>query len=271
MRTVLLAAIHNGELERAPARVVIDGLCGEEIVQRVIEVVEQSPLSAVPDLSELVQWRCEQRRLERHWRAYLGTATVTADAASLAGEALYRGKVMASGEFAAKQWLARQVETFVTAKHIAAWRTFAQSSEDELLVLESDATLLPNSFTAVKEFVDGAVGGEPRYVNLAGGLGHDDIAIEHLVRDRTRTSVAFEKPVTNTSCAYMLNRPLVEALLAFLGTDTRAARLGIDWLFNAYFLDAARQGLPIACIHADPPALGHGSLTGVTRSWHPDR
>ena len=46
---------------------------------------------------------------------------------------------------------------------------------------------------------------------------------------------------------------------------------GIDRLLNAVFLEVLAEGTSLICLHADPPALIHGSLAGVTRSWHPDR
>lgn len=272
MQPVLLAAVHNGELATAPARAVIDALSADGLVTRTVEVVAQPPLTDDPDRSVLVDWRGRQRELEHEWRAYLGTAGVLRDIAATAGEVQFQVRVHADTSFAKKAWLARQVETFVTAKHIAAWRIFVESGADELLVVESDATMQADSAPAIRTLLDSSPGADGlRYVNLAGGLAQDDIAIAHLVASHVPGAIVFAKPVTNTSCAYLVNRPFVDAMLAFVDRTPTATSLGIDWLFNAFFLDSDRRGRAIACIHADPPALLHGSIAGVTTSWHPDR
>ncbi len=112
---------------------------------------------------------------------------------------------------------------------------------------------------------------QPTYVNLAGGLNVKDLKIKHLMHSAIPGFVLFSSPVTNTSCAYAMNREAVRRILSFLADSPRNAELGIDWLFNAFFLQAVAEGASVTCLHADPPALIHGSLAGVTRSWHPDR
>lgn len=268
MPSVLLAAIHNGELSRSPAQVVVDEFREDEVVQRVIEVRDQPALSDAPDLTALRAWRRQQRLFEEHWRVYLGQPPHRIRAA--AGEAAFSVRSRLSRAFLADAWRARQVERFVTAKHIQAWRALQSGGEDLLLVIESDAVIGSHS-TEVLNQVAEVAGDGPLYVNLAGGLAWSDIAIDHLAGRRDRFLVPFTNAVTNTSCAYVINRPFAEAILEFIERDPSIESLGVDWVVNAFLMDVSEHGQTVECWHADPPALGHGSLTGVTRSWHPDR
>jgi hypothetical protein len=270
MAIVLLAAVHNGELPTAPARKVIDELVAAEVVTRVVEITHQPPVSDAVDRGALVAWRAEQRNLEQRWRDYLGTSKPWSALVGTAGRHVFGARLTVQPGFARKAWRARQIESFVTAKHIEAWRRLLAGDEDLVIVLESDATITSDSLPAVSGIV-ALAGDEPFYANLAGGLDRADIGIDHLVIGRSEHAVELRKPVTNTSCAYVVNWGLAERLVGFVDAYPKAAGLGVDWLFNAFFLDAADSGAGITCVHADPPALGHGSLTGVTTSWHPDR
>ena len=108
-------------------------------------------------------------------------------------------------------------------------------------------------------------------MNLAGGLDRKNISIDHLAATHSDGLTLFTRPVSNTSCAYAANRSVVLELLSFLSTNPEAGTLGIDWLFNALFIRQTSEGKNTRCFHSQPPALRHGSLTGVTQSWHPDR
>ena len=85
--------------------------------------------------------------------------------------------------------------------------------------------------------------------------------------------LTFYKPVTNTSCAYIINRPLVDLLLdaASEPSNEQWRQLAIDWFINSLFIHISGQGEDIRCTHFDPPLLIHGSISGTFKSWHPDR
>lgn len=275
MTSVLLAAVHNGELDQAPARVVITALEQAGLVGRVIEIEDQPPLVLRPDqagIAALDTWSGRQWALEERWREYLGTQTMLRQVLAVAGRQQFRIRLRFDRAFRDSRWRSRQIESFVTDKHVAAWRALAASGDDALLVLESDATYLPESRAALEGIVERVVAADGQiYLNLAGGLDHDDIAIERLVAGNDSQLIRFSKPVSNTSCAYLVNRAFVTGLLAFLHVNPAVVTLGVDWVFNAYFLSATEAGQSIECWHANPPVLGHGSLTGMTTSWHPDR
>ena len=267
----MLAAVHYGELPQSPAQHVVQELVTSEVVHEFIEVTHQPELVTTPNIPELLVWRHDQRLLEHQWRDYLDTANALQDFAANVNEQFYRLRLRLDRNFRGSQWRARQIEEFVTAKHIRAWRQFIDSSCSVLGVIESDATLTPGSLRGVTDAVAEASVGEPTYVNLAGGLNRRDISIEHLAASQVTGMTEFTRPVTNTSCAYAVNRAAVLELLSFLSTNPKAATLGIDWLINSFFMNQTSAGRNIHCLHSQPPALLHGSLTGITQSWHPDR
>jgi len=271
MRSVMLAAVHYGELSESPASKVVQQLVLDELVQDVIEVVDQPPLSEVVETSELISWRRTQRLLESRWRKYLKESSRVRDLAALINQSLYSTRLRLGRRFRASQWRTRQIERFVTAKHVDAWQEFMASPSTALVLLETDATLTPESMRRLSEALAEVATDLPTYVNLAGGLDRSVIAIGNLAAGDSNGLTVFSQPVTNTSCAYIVNRNLVAELLSFLATSPEASNLGIDWLFNAFFINKTSKGESIRCFHSEPPALLHGSLTGVTRSWHPDR
>ena len=265
--TLRVTAIHNGELDEAPARRVIEAL--KDRTSSRSEVYQQSPFLQTPDLTELVRWRTRQASLEEEWAHYLGRPR--ARMGIVAGRTWFIVSIRASQSAVQKAWCVRQVEKFVTAKHVRAWREFLASTEDELLVLETDSVLTDHT-DEVMEAIAAHPMRRPRYVNLAGGLELRDLGIDHLASGPAGEHdhlTRFSRAVTNTSCAYVINRAMAQVALDHVGARPQDEELGIDWLWNAIFL--ANQESDIQCLHAQPPAIIHGSIQGLTKSWHPGR
>lgn len=269
--STLLAAIHNGELAQSPAHRVIEGLSAAGEVNEVIEIHEQPPLEPRIPTRELLEWRQSQGQLEKRWRAHLDRSSIWIDQASILNQVIYQSRLGFSKDFLSRQSMARQVEKAVTAKHVASWQSFVESYHDVLIVMESDATTTDLLIPALKTVKRAMQDDQPTYVNIAGGLDARDLKIDHLMHGSMPGFVSFSRPVTNTSCAYVMNREFAHPLLSFLTDSPKSTDLGIDWLFNAFFLELMAKDASVRCLHADPPALIHGSMAGVTRSWHPDR
>ena len=262
-----IAAIHNGELDRSPAKSVIDALKDESTV--TVEFIEQAPLEPDPNTRELIAWRRRQGDLETRWARYLGRPR--RQLVSAFGQAAFEGGIRISTARQTSTWKVRQIEKAVTAKHVRAWRDFLESTDTELLILESDAGLT-DSTTAVIQGLTKNQTSQPRYVNLAGGLDPHTLGIEQLatkIYGPDSRLTEFPQPITNTSCAYVINRPMAQLAIDHLEREPADAELGIDWLWNSIFL--AHQGTKIECLHARPPAIIHGSMQGLTKSWHPQR
>ena len=275
MPGLFIAAIHNGELANSPAAIVVSQVEALFPGSRVQEVSQQQGFEDLSDLVALREWSSRQWVLERRWRNYLGRASRLRGLLARIGKQLWRVRVAYQAAFRDRAWRIRQVEAAVSRKHQAAWKDFLASDLDLVLLLESDATWTPESAAGLSTAVELLTCKSPGYVNLAGGLSARELSIAHL-----RPSVSgaappgflrYLPPVTNTSCAYLINRPMAELLLNQCRTHPTSSALGIDWLVNATFLEAQETRIEIECWHADPPVLIHGSTTGVTKSWHPDR
>lgn len=268
MSEVLLAAIHNGELPSAPAQRLIDAF-GSEF--DFLEVSDQPEISANIDHQVLGDWATRQWELESQWRRYLDQDSILRGIQGKVGERLWRIRLHLDKRTAADAWRSRQIETFVSAKHAVAWRAFLEGSHDLLLVVESDATLLPETQDGVTRILDRIDLTQPVYVNLAGGLDPSDLGLDAFRVSSDDVASTYERAVSNTSCAYLVTRPMVELIVRHIDSAPDDATLGIDWIFNAVFLEASGSPQPVHCMHADPPVVGHGSRTGITESWHPHR
>jgi hypothetical protein len=272
--TLLVAAIHNGELASAPAAVTVERISDLVSDSVTLEVSDQAALSTVVDLEELHTWGTTQWALEREWRRYRGVSSMWRQVLAWAGHAWWMTRLRISPNFRESAWRARQIEQRVTRKHVDAWRALVASDCGAALIVESDATWKPDVSNRIVEIVQGIDASTSTYVNLAGGLSERRVRTASLRLGGNHSAdelVTYARPVTNTSCAYLITRTLADELLDCLeGSGDRSA-LGVDWLLNWSFMELSSRGSAIACGHAEPPLLIHGSQSGLTRSWHPAR
>ena len=275
MPALFAAVIHNGELASSPAATVLRQVQALYPDVRIHEESQQEAFEAVPDLEALRAWASRQWTLERRWRSYLGRPSRVRDVLASASQRLWLSRVTHRARFRDRAWRIRNIEAAVSHKHQESWVEFKSSNFDAALIVETDATWQPQSGSGLRCVVEELAADVPCYINLAGGLNADEISISHLGASMTEFAppgfARYRVPVTNTSCAYMINQPMAELLLDYCQTRPESLSLGIDWLVNAAFLDAKKGNRSIDCWHAEPPVLDHGSISGSTKSWHPDR
>ena len=275
MSALFIAAIHNGELPNSPAAETLGHLREASPDSTVVEIVEQPPISDSPDQVELIRWGQRQWSLEARWRDHLGRRSPLREALARLGFALWKSRLRFSAAFRSRSWHVRQIEAVVSAKHQRAWARFLQSDASTAVIIESDATWVTDSDAWLNKLTQALPAATPAYVNLAGGLSARRLAIRapiHTTNGSAPEGVrTFQPAVTNTSCAYLINRPMAELLLAYAQSQPADQVLGIDWLINAAFMWAHASNQSITCWHSDPAALTHGSLAGITQSWHPAR
>ena len=157
------------------------------------------------------------------------------------------------------------VEQAVTDKHVQAWRTAIDGGFEYVMILEDDARFLRDSVQLIVQFIDWIrVQDGDVYIDLAGGLELEHIKGSAQVKQRIFGFSMFDRPLTNTACAYVLSRGLVGNLSSLIRRDPYLKLLPIDWCLNAAFLHIANS---IGFWHATPPVLGHGSFTGASKSW----
>lgn len=271
---LLIIIIHNNE-EKVSARIVAENLCQRLPNTSVREVFEQNELCTNVSFSKLRNHLKIQSILEERWREYRGLQ-------SLRKRLLARGNsyykwccLLVDKKKRQKEWNIRQIEHAVSLKHQTAWKLYSASNAKSLLVLESDAVWIENKSDIVTIFLDHTHGSTPAYVNLAGGLDFEILGIDSLrlnVENATLdNALFFSRPVTSTSCAYAINQPMARQLLDHLEFHPDLESLGIDWLINSTFIEVVSKGTEAICLHASPPFLLHGSISGNIKSWHPDR
>lgn len=269
-----MVAIHNGELASAPAAVTVERISDLVPDSVTLEVSDQAALSAVVDLEELHAWGTTQWALEREWRRYRGVSSMWRQMLAWAGHAWWITRLRISPIFRESAWQARQIEQRVTRKHVDAWRALVASDCGAALIVESDATWIPDVSNRVAEIAREIDPFTPTYVNVAGGLSESRIRTASLRLGGDHLGVGlmtYARPVTNTSCAYLITRTLAGKFLDSLEGSGDLAALGVDWLLNWSFMELTARGCVIMCAHAEPPLLIHGSQAGLTRSWHPAR
>lgn len=272
---VLFGIVHNDE-SVIPAREVTSKL-GTTLTGIEHFEVSKQVLDSYVDFHSLTRHALAEYRIERRWRRYRQVDSVMCDIKSATGKILKVINLVFSESNRIKAKRIRQIETAVTNKHLKAWEEFRNSSFEFLLVMEADATWTESQRTFLARTIESLSNETPAYLSISGGLDMEKLRINMLINQRESFAcqevLTFCKPVTNTSCAYIINRPLVDLLLAAASAPSNATwkQLPIDWYMNSLFIHLSAKDAKIVCKHFNPPLLLHGSMTGTFASWHPER
>lgn len=162
------------------------------------------------------------------------------------------------------------IELAVTDKHIRAWDRFLDSDADLLICLEDDAIFKESSAAGLSDVLAAIAHLKPQellYVDLAGGMPVSALRIAALEDRKEGSFTYYKKPVTNTACAYLLNRSTAGLFRSILSKSPNLRLFGIDWLMNALFIELEKQGMKTLCFHADPTVFNDGSTTGECTAW----
>jgi len=100
------------------------------------------------------------------------------------------------------------------------------------------------------------------YIDLAGGLPLASLEVDRLVAGRAGDRIFYTHATTNTSCCYLLSRPLVARFMAEIALAPSLRLVNIDWMINAILMRLRAAAIACDALHFDPPIFGHGSLTG---------
>ena len=272
---LLVAVVHNNE-ETIPAHSVASKLRELQIDFHQIDVSNQT-LDTSVNLQSLISHSLNQYQVERLWREYRQRKSVLKDMLSVINRMLYVLKITLSRNSLSKEIRIRQIEIALTSKHMAAWNAFHTSNFDFLLVMEADATWNENQRDSLSRVLGTLSSETADYLNIAGGLPMGSLQVDRLILMREindgQEFLTFSKPVTNTTCAYIINRPLVDLLLGAVSEPPiqDGGQLGADWFINDLFIQICGRGHKIRSQHFIPPLLMHGSMSGISVSWHPDR
>lgn len=275
MTGMMIAVVHNHE-ESIPAKRVAMEIQKIDNNISCFEFSDQH-LDNSLGLDSLMSFAINQSRIERLWRRYRGRASLFQDILSARDTLFSITKLALSKKSFLKAQRVRQIELAVNQKHLKSWQSFLESNSTFILVLEADATWLPRQKRSLEKILKSLSQESPFFLDIGGGFDLHELGVEGIEAQREHSKrgvvVSFVKPVTNTACAYIMNRPMVRALLeSSQSSGTRDWKgLGIDWFMNGLFMDINKRGLKVTCKHFSPPLLCHGSMSGITDSWHPDR
>ncbi len=160
------------------------------------------------------------------------------------------------------------IEVILTDKHIRTWVKFLETDSDFLVCFEDDAEFKIDSICRVSELfslVDSQCG-SPLYIDLAGGFGLSELRVSNLICRKNNKLISFRKPLTNTTCAYLINRPLAEYFIENINNKPILRLYNADWLMNFLFINLKKLKNPCICMHSEPTIFNHGSITGLYES-----
>ena len=171
----------------------------------------------------------------------------------------------------------------VLTKHHAAWSKLLLEPDDRvLIVFENDARFKPTSTADLTTLLTVLAGDrfseEFIFCDLAGGMNANSILRGELLQPSAwldkvslpateeasdRYLAKLPKFVTNTVCAYLINKQVAAAAVSAFG---QSGILSPDWFLNQVLFNIDCRTEAIACYHALPPMFEHGSAVGTWRS-----
>jgi len=266
--------IHHHDPARQPQRQAI-GLLLQQLGIPLTAISEQPPLLPLP-----AGWR-------GRWRVLRGSqARLAADFAQrrlrqpghrlelLAREAWVRAKQLLQllgcpEPQLAPAWRQLQLERIVSAKHAQGGQGALEAGADAALVFEDDVAVMADSLQRLGALLEALPPLLQRYpqlfCDLAGGYPLEQVVPLPLALPPMDPLEWLLPGVhTNTACAYLVSRPLLQA---WLGAEQRRyglAGLAIDHRINRASATGAEDAVSG---HWSEPPFRHGSFCGLARSW----
>lgn len=168
-----------------------------------------------------------------------------------------------------RRWLRScSIEIFLTHKHITSFFKSLYSKSDFLLVFEDDAIFKGDSIVNISSLIDSLKNNnyDFMFVDLAGGCSLENLGYDNLFIRKDDSFVYFSKPVTNTTCCYLINRGTIKFFCNSIIENPILRYIGADWMLNKIFMIKFKKEHRSLCMHSNPPFLNHGSVTGEFKS-----
>jgi hypothetical protein len=272
-RTVLIALIHNNNAKRntyiRPLLEKLQTVLSEQFKIKLIEISYQPKIKS-HTRSMLFLRDIMYQKLNRDWVRYrlLKPPFLLRHIASFFKSAL-KTKRYVQGSNSLQE---SAMEMVITNKHIRAWELFLDMGSDYFICFEDDVIFKDDSIQRVRDlldFISRNNENKPTYIDLAGGYHSEDLKMDKLVSHQNNFFKHYNKPVTNTSCSYLLSRSLADHFVDLLLRRPWLRLMISDWMINSLFILLVKSRVHCDCIHLEPTIFKHGSLTGkyVSMFW----
>lgn len=158
----------------------------------------------------------------------------------------------------------------ISKKHFEALSNFLNSKSKFMLVLESDA-IIPdkkNFNSALIKIMNFSKGHEGIFAVLGNSYTLDKLGAENISYRIVDGLRIYEKPLTNTLVAYVLDRKAASIIKNRINNySDRFPFLPFDWLINWVFCQLDVSVETIIGIEILDTCVIHGSVSGITKSW----
>jgi GR25 family glycosyltransferase involved in LPS biosynthesis len=135
-----------------------------------------------------------------------------------------------------------------------------------LVCFEDDAIFQHSSEPRLAEVLKRAKAqgdGTNLYADLAGGCHLPSLGVVQLFERQENDFIYFRKPVTNTTCTYLLNRAMARDFKEIIVYQPTLRYLPADWLMNKLLIEVDKLGRKSVCFHLEPTVFEHGSVKGI--------
>ena len=256
--------IHNNDLSRRHLRFELK----EFLTTYNIETIEIYDQPQYDNLTSIVvkYWRTQKICFVQFLELLENTKNQKERIKLLLSNLIKSSKALFSKTFLENLDRKKQIELFVSNKHIRAWQLFninhlskyALIFEDDVVIKDTSRKRLQNLINKLQN--SDSNHSELVYYDLAGGYPLKDLLrLNHLSQNPL---VKLDHIKTNTACAYLLNKTAVSFWLDKLRSKNN--RLSIDHLINSL---SRNCDLNISCFHYENPIFIHGSFTHHCNSW----
>jgi hypothetical protein len=221
-------------------------------------------------LSHRIQHLLSNASFEARWKWYTRHGGISGAIVSIGRLIIAFSMSLAKSLFMWKAGTSSAAKTIqLTRKHNAAWSQFLESDSDFLLVLEDDALLLDGwkaRWVQAQKLLFSFKSPGKLFISLGRGFSFDQLGTLHLSRsiDGVEIFIEMSKPFANTTCAYLINRELAEALVAYSSSWPNRMLLNADFFLNDLMsrLESSSEKDAITCLHAMSPVFDNASLAG---------
>jgi len=242
--SVCLVLIHNNVAKRYNyIRPALDQLCVYLSPKYTTIIIEPSFRPEIVPHSTFITFRRDIMYwwLNREWSRYrlLKVRPLLLDLLSFLKNSLnkYMSRMGRAGLTGKRRNSFR--ETVLAENHIEAWSAFLAVGADFMICFEDDTIFKEDSSQRVIELLENLSRRSPDspvYVDLAGGCKLEALKIDNLEIGRDSSFRFYSKPVTNTTCCYLMNRPLANFFIEMVAKKPQLRLIGADWLMNKLFM-----------------------------------